>query len=195
MSVRYIRLRQVFEKALSSSVAKLRDAEKVSSCFNGYAETLEGRTNIENCRVQLLEFWESLGRREFEQVLEERDVRSKLEELDLLIDEARGRLEETQEPSDQAILQDVDPGDLIALHLDAERRNTIRALDERLKVLRELKESHTKQLDALESELDADRAELLNIYDDVLGTTKPIDEQVVQGVQSLLVELRESMIS
>ncbi|GAX70497.1 MIND complex subunit [Saccharomyces cerevisiae] len=89
--IRYIRLKQVFNRALDQSISKLQSWDKVSSCFPQYVNSKQGAINVANCQRQLTEFWTELCQREFKEIMEERNVEQKLNELDELILEAKER--------------------------------------------------------------------------------------------------------
>lgn len=195
--IRYLRLNQVFNKALTQSISKLQNWEKVSSCFPEYASTKEGATNLANCQRQVIEFWTELCRREFEEILVERNVEEKLDELDELIVEAKDRLRKFSS-DDQGIYQntaieDLSSQELVECNLYGQRLEASKELDKRLEVLNGINGHMEQELKILEATLKTEQLELKNVYNVYLGSAieNPLDETLVQGLSDMVLELRE----
>ncbi|CAR29831.1 hypothetical protein ZYGR_0AD05190 [Zygosaccharomyces rouxii] len=198
--IRYLRLNQVFHKALTQSISKLQNWDIVSSCFPDYASTREGSTNLSNCQAQVIEFWTEICRREFEEILRERNVKVKLDELDELILEARERLrtlprDEKGNHAKSTPIDELSSSKLIECNLYSQRLQTMEQLDQRLHKLNRVNRDLDKELQELESSIDSDRKDLSQLYDRYVGQTvnNPLDETLVQGLNDMLLELREEL--
>lgn len=193
--IRYLRLNQVFNKALGQSIAKLESWEKVSSCFPQYARTREGALNLVNCQQQVKEFWMELSKREFEEILAERNVKQKLDELDDLISEAKQHLRSSkkQEGQPSRNIDELSSEELIQCNLYNERLKASEQLDVRLTALNEMNRGLQEELNGLVETLNSEQAELDKLYEKYLGSAveRPLDETLVQGLGDMLSELRE----
>ncbi|QLL31505.1 hypothetical protein HG536_0B03680 [Torulaspora globosa] len=195
--IRYLRLNQVFNKALGQSISKLESWEKVSSCFPKYASTREGASNLVNCQRQVKEFWMELCKREFEEILSERNVKQKLDELDDLISEAKQRLRSSKKQGSETQpsrnIDELSSEELIQCNLYNERQKASEQLDVRLTALNDMNKGLQKELNGLVETLNVEQAELSKLYDRYLGSAveQPLDETLVQGLGDMLSELRE----
>lgn len=195
--IRYLRLNQVFNKALTQSIAKLESWDKVSSCFPEYANTREGASNLVNCQRQVREFWMQLCKREFEEILVERNVKQKLDELDDLITEAKQSLRSAKnqgsEKEPSRSIDELSSEELIQCNLFNERQRAGEQLETRLSTLNDMNKGLKEELDGLVETLNIEQAELSNLYDRYLGSAveQPLDETLVQGLGDMLTELRE----
>lgn len=196
--IRYLRLVQVFDKALEQCILKLQNWDKVSSCFPAYSKTDAGITHLTNCQKQVTEFWTELSKREFDEILRERDVKSKLDELDDLIDEAKKRLEKRQKdgtvaPGSEIILNDLTAQQLLDYNLYTQRVESINSLDQRLSVLTEMNNELESELKELQEDVKADQDEITELCNRYLGSnlTSRSDEVLTQGLDDLLIQLKE----
>lgn len=196
--IRYLRLNQVFNKALGQSVAKLESWDKVSSCFPEYANTREGATNLANCQQQVKDFWTQLCKREFEEILVERNVEEKLNELDDLIWEAKQRLRASDDQESEKrpgkSIDDLSTDEMLQCNLYKERLRATEQLEVRLATLSEMNEKLQRDLSDVVATLDNEQVELSKLYEKYLGVTidQPLDETLVQGLSDMVSELRET---
>ncbi|QLG71445.1 hypothetical protein HG535_0B04870 [Zygotorulaspora mrakii] len=194
--IRFLRLNQVFNKALSQSVAKLENWEKLCSCFPEYCATKEGAANLSNCQRQVIEFWTELCKREFEDILVERDVKAKLDDLDDLVFEANERLRTTSTGDEPHCtpLDKLSSEQLVACTVYGERRAAVEELQERLNTINSLNKGLQEELQELEQNLNAGRKDIEVLCDKYLGKTieSPLDETLVQGLSDMLLELRDA---
>lgn len=194
--IRYSRLKQVFDKALTQSISKLESWDKVSSCFPRYAETRDGATNLVTCQRQVIEFWTELCRREFDEILVERNVKEKLDELDELVSEAKKRLPASSQRGEQAqhsvAIDKLSSAKLMECNLYKERVKATGQLDERLASIKQINGNLQQELNEIVKDLDNEQIELTKLYDRYLGTAveQPLDETLVQGLNDMLLELR-----
>lgn len=198
--IRYLRLNQVFHKALTQSISKLQSWNKVSSCFPDYTSTKEGAINLSNCQTQVIEFWTEICKREFEEILRERNVEVKLNELDELILEARERLRnlagnEQKNHINSTSIDELSSSKLIECNLYTQRLQTMEQLDQRLNKLNQANRDLDNELQKLVSSIESDRKDLSEIYDKYVGKTvnNPLDETLAQGLNDMLLELREEL--
>ncbi|AQZ18757.1 NNF1 (YJR112W) [Zygosaccharomyces parabailii] len=199
--IRYLRLKQVFDKALNQSISTLKNWEKVSACFPEYASNRENATNLSNCQSQVIEFWTEICKREFEDILKERNVKEKLDELDELISEARERLRNL--PRDDhgnggvPSIDELSSAQLIDCNLYTQRINAAKELDKRLDKLNKINQHLEDKLEQLDCSIESEKKELSCLYDRFIGKsvdTMP-DETLAQGLNDMLQELSESQSS
>lgn len=198
--IRNVRLNQVFNKALTQSISKLQNWDKLNSCFPKYANTREGSTNLKNCQTQVTEFWTEICKREFEEILRERNVKVKLDELDELIWEARERLQslpigDKENHSKSTSIDELSAAKLIECNLYSQRLQTIKQLDQRLNKLNQNNRVLDQELKEIEFSIESDVKDLNQLYDRYLGQTvnNPPDETLVQGLNNMLFELKEEL--
>ena len=214
--VRYQRLNQVFDRALAQTVHKLESKERVVSCFPRYSSTLEGSSHLENCQAQLIEFMVRYCEREFQAILEERNVKVKLDELDDLISLAQSRLEERKrqalvtakrkEGNARPINSDLEQGlsavdqlsskKLLAAHLYTLRKDTVAKIDNRLQKVNALNNKIKDEITELEEEIEKSKSNINSLLDDTMGSTalRDQDETLVQGLHDMVLELKENLI-
>ncbi|CCC71355.1 hypothetical protein NCAS_0H00450 [Naumovozyma castellii] len=202
--IRYIRLNQVFNKALNQSISNLSKWDKISSCFPEYASHQEGATNLMNCQTQVIEFWKELCKREFEEIVKERNVKAKLDELDDLILESQERLNElNHEKGKNEVnvndelninIDDLTPEQLINCNLFSQRKQATKDLNERLARLNDINNNLANELTDLQNSIGKEYDEIRVLYDEHLGkpANQTPDATLVQGLNDMLVELQES---
>lgn len=198
--IRYLRLNQVFNKALSQSIAKFQNYEKVSSCFPEYSRTHLGKIHLINCQKQVTEFWTQLCNREFQEIMKERGVKEKLDELDTLITEAKLRLNErnaTNEEStneNEVSITDLSVKQIIQCNLHTQRKEAFKDLDQRINRVDEMNQKLELELTELEQALNSEYKELNDIYLEYLGQVpkQPLDKTLTQSLNNMLLELKEN---
>lgn len=201
--IRYQRLRQVFNKALSQSIAKFQDYEKLSSCFPEYAATHEGKVHLQNCEKQVTEFWTELCHREFDEIMKERHVKEKLDELDVLIQEARARQKQAEKigasPSrstsekEELSIANLSVDQIIQANLHTQRQETLRQINERIKIVDQSNAELEEKLRTMEADLEKEYVDLNETYTQYTGQMQkqPLDKMLVQSLQDMLLESRE----
>ena len=202
--IRYLRLNQVFNKALSQSIAKFQNYDKLSSCFPDYSSTHLGKIHLMNCEKQVTEFWRELCHREFQEIMKERHVKEKLDDLDDLINQARKRLEEkeaTEREGDQAeetttqlSVADLSIEQIIQCNLHAQRKDTLEELEKRIEIIDDSNNMLEKEMHELEVELENEYEGLNDIYNQYFGQlqNQSLDKTLTQGLHDMLLETRES---
>lgn len=196
--IRYLRLKQVFNKALNQSISSLNNWEKISACFPEYASTKETATNLRNCQSQVIEFWTEICKREFEEILKERNVKDKLDELDELISEARERLrnlprDEHGHHGKSTPIDELSSAKLLECNLFTQRLEAIKKLDERLNKLNRINQNLENELEKLRSSIKSEQDEIAWLYDRYVGKSvhNTPDETLMQGLNDMLSELSE----
>ncbi|CAI4045297.1 hypothetical protein SUVZ_10G2950 [Saccharomyces uvarum] len=194
--IRYIRLKQVFNRALDQSISKLQSWDKVSSCFPQYVNTKQGAINVANCQRQLTEFWTELCQREFKEIIEERDVEQKLNELDELISEAKDRYtgSDHNDGNERPAIDELSSKELVECHVYSQRIHAVQEIDERLAKVNEMNDQLARELDDLEVQVDAEKREINEMYDEYLGshTDQPVNGLLVQSLSDMVLELKEN---
>lgn len=200
--IRYQRLRQVFNKALSQSIAKFQDYEKLSSCFPEYAATREGKIHLQNCEKQVTEFWTELCHREFEEIMKERHVKEKLDELDTLIHEARLRQERNDESAthfsardgeEELSITNLTVDQIIQANLHTQRQETLRQINDRIRIVDETNAALEERLRGMEADLEKEYVDLNETYTQYTGQMQkqPLDKTLVQSLRDMLLESKE----
>ncbi|CAI1522749.1 hypothetical protein SEUBUCD646_0J03040 [Saccharomyces eubayanus] len=194
--IRYIRLKQVFNRALDQSISKLQSWDKVSSCFPQYVNTKQGAINVANCQRQLTEFWTELCQREFKEIIEERDVEQKLNELDELIAEAKDRYMGggLNDGDERPAIDELSSKELVECHVYSQRIHAVQEIDERLAKVNEMNDQLARELDDLEAQVDAEKQEINEMYDEYLGshTDQPVNGLLLQSLSDMVLELKEN---
>ncbi|EJS43084.1 nnf1p [Saccharomyces arboricola H-6] len=194
--IRYIRLKQVFNRALDQSISKLQSWDKVSSCFPQYVNSKQGAMNVANCQRQLTEFWTELCQREFKEIMEERNVEQKLNELDELIVEAKERYtgRDQEDGNKEPAIEELSSKELVECHIYSQRIHAIQEIDERLAKVNEINDQLAHELEDLEAQVDAERKEINEMYDKYLGThtDQPVNGLLVQSLNDMVLELKEN---
>ncbi|KAK9475509.1 Nnf1-domain-containing protein [Dipodascopsis tothii] len=126
-SVRYQRLREVFEKSLKMSTDAV-SFEKLSECYPH--TSTHGRAGLQEAFKQATSYWDTSAKREFETILIERDAKSKLILLDGLIKEACERKKGGAEK--QVFLEKLTPDDIVQAHLKAVKYSEAEYLEQQV---------------------------------------------------------------
>lgn len=201
--IRFLRLNQVFDRALKQSLVKFQDWDKFSSSFPTYSTTKDGVTHLVNCQKQVTEFWNEFSRREFEDVLGERDVKAKLDELDELVAEANLRLDEklsrkSHNQNDDDTLMDVPiseltPSELLECNLYPERQTAIGKLDDRLNKIKDMNQALIDEINGIGEEITDDFKEINDKYTKFLGEAilNAPDKELQEGLHDMLVQQSE----
>lgn len=202
--IRYLRLNQVFNKALSQSIAKFQNYDKLSSCFPDYSSTHLGKIHLMNCEKQVTEFWRELCHREFQEIMKERHVKEKLDDLDDLINQARKRLEEKhamaheddpeEESNNQLSVTDLSIEQIIQCNLHVQRKETLDELEKRIEIINDSNNVLEKEMRELEVDLENEYEGLNDIYNQYFGQlqNQSLDKTLTQGLNDMLLETRES---
>ncbi|CCK69877.1 MIND complex subunit NNF1 KNAG_0D01250 [Huiozyma naganishii CBS 8797] len=175
--IRYVRLNQVFNKALKQSLVKFQNIDKLSSCFPQFSKTAQGRTRLLNSQKQVSTFWEELGQREFNEILKEHNAEAKLNELDQLISEARERLNKKKSSQDRdtdSIEPEISIGSLTAqelleCNLYSQRKKAIRQIDKKLERIKTMNDSLESEMKQLQEEMERDSSEIRTTMKRFLG--------------------------
>lgn len=97
--VRFERLRLVARRALEELIKKSLSIEQVNTCFPTLVSSEDGVTSLESALSQMSGFWHSNSLDEFDLIYKEKDMESKLNELDNIIQQSQDRKDSGAEPS------------------------------------------------------------------------------------------------
>ncbi|KAG2730977.1 hypothetical protein G9P44_006126 [Scheffersomyces stipitis] len=89
--IRFERLKLVCRKALEQSIKKSLSPEQFKLCFPTIAGTDEGIRSLDLARSQMIGFWHENTLKEFDLIFQERNIDTKLNELDEIIQTAQRR--------------------------------------------------------------------------------------------------------
>lgn len=95
--IRYERLKLVCKKALEQSIKKSLSIDQIKSCYPTIASTEDGQKSLEIARSQIIKFWHNNSTKEFDLIFKERNIETKLNELDEIIQKAQERKLEGKE--------------------------------------------------------------------------------------------------
>lgn len=199
--IRFLRLNQVFDRALKQSLVKFQDWDKFSSSFPTYSKTKDGTTHLVNSQKQVCEFFAGLSHKEFENLLSDRQVKEKLDELDELIAEANARLEQklSSNNNDEAEnimdvpISELPPQELLDCSLYTERQNAIDQLDARLNKIKSANQGLVDEIMQLEDEIKDDFQEINDEYYQFFGQRilDPPDKDLQEALHDMLVQQSE----
>lgn len=89
--IRYERLKLVSEKALDQSIKKGLSIDQIKKCYPIISSSSDGVRLLEMARSQIIDFWQSKSLEEFALIFKERNLASKLDELDEIVEAAHRR--------------------------------------------------------------------------------------------------------
>lgn len=124
--IRYERLKLVCKKALEQSIKKSLSIDQIKTCYPTIASTEEGQKSLEIARSQIIKFWHNNSTKEFDLIFKERNIETKLNELDEIIQRAQERKLEGNEAPVQ--VDRLSPSDLIESSLSGTKKESIESL-------------------------------------------------------------------
>ncbi|CUM52389.1 unnamed protein product [Debaryomyces fabryi] len=124
--IRYERLKLVCKKALEQSIKKSLSMDQIKTCYPTIASTEEGQKSLEIARSQIIKFWHNNSTKEFDLIFKERNIETKLDELDEIIQKAEERKIEGKEAPVQ--VDRVSPSELIEASLAGTKKESIESL-------------------------------------------------------------------
>ncbi|AOA62962.1 MIND kinetochore complex component [Komagataella phaffii CBS 7435] len=133
-------LERVLHKALANTTQEL-NSTKFDMCYPQISANDVGKRHLQVAREQMITFWETSAVTEFDKIFKERNVESKLDELDKLIWQAQKR-KNTGAVEESLNLEDLTPEKLIQSQTIQERRE----LRDNLRSQVNLLETQTQQL-------------------------------------------------
>lgn len=205
--IRYIRLQQVFDRALKQSLVKFQNWSKFSACFPNYAQTTEGKLHLLNCQKQITEYWTQLSKREFDEIMQERSVKEKLDKLDELIHLAEkkynGELENEEEmvgndrnpnkainESNEIPLNELTTDRLLTCNAHTQRVKQLRELDIRFNKVLHMNKTLEDEIKELEKRVNNDLQDTQAMYKEFLGEsiTSAPDNGLTQSLNNMIVQ-------
>ncbi|KAK9468637.1 Nnf1-domain-containing protein [Lipomyces arxii] len=182
VSIRNQRLIEVFQRSLQASTKTLT-FDKLAQCYPYVAE--HGAAGLREAMDQAMKFWESASNREFEAILKERDVESKLTELDQLIEEARDRKTRSEkgilEGVEQPIhVESLSPDDIVKAHLVSINLAEADKFEKRIQESQSVNKKLLRQVAEQEDEIDSLLSGIQKSLADLSAASKEsiiVDEQ------------------
>ncbi|KAK7204898.1 Nnf1-domain-containing protein [Myxozyma melibiosi] len=172
-SLRHQRLIEIFQRSLQASTKALT-FEKLAQCYPYVAE--HGQAGLREALNQAMKFWDSSSTREFYAILEERDVATKLAELEQLITEARDRKQRAEQASSaqddaaaangvsedvemagcekQVYIESLTPEDIVKSHLIPVNLKEAEALEGRIQEVQSANRKILQKIESQEKEID-----------------------------------------
>lgn len=89
--VRYERLNLVSLKALEQAISKGLSLDQIKKCYPTISSSEDGIRLLEMARAQIVDFWQTKSLEEFELIFQERNLATKLDELDEIVEDAHRR--------------------------------------------------------------------------------------------------------
>lgn len=145
--IRYERLRLVCQKALEQSIKKSLSMEQIRKCYPTISLSREGERSLEIARSQIVKFWHNNSMKEFDLIFKERDIETKLNELDEIVQKAQERKAKGDEAPIEA--DKLSPTELIEGTIYHDKKKTLDTLGMIYKQLRSENESLYKELEEL----------------------------------------------
>lgn len=124
--IRYERLNLVCKKALEQSIKKSLAIEQIKTCYPTIANTEEGQKSLEIARSQIIKFWHNNSSKEFDLIFKEREIETKLNELDEIIHDAQNRKSEGKEAPLE--VDRLSPTELIESSLSSTKQESVESL-------------------------------------------------------------------
>ncbi|KAK9380036.1 Nnf1-domain-containing protein [Kockiozyma suomiensis] len=157
-SIRHQRLVEIFQRSMQATTGALT-FEKLAQCYPYVAEN--GSAGLREALNQAMRFWDSSSSREFYAILEERDVASKLSELDQLVLEARDRkqrADDNVEDADsgygrQVYVESLTPEDIVKAHLGPTNLKETESLEGRIRAVQSANKQLLKTVESQEKEI------------------------------------------
>mmetsp|Transcript_469 Transcript_469/g.447 ORF Transcript_469/g.447 Transcript_469/m.447 type:complete len:196 (-) Transcript_469:1302-1889(-) len=124
--IRYERLKLVCKKALEQSIKKSLSMDQIRTCYPTIASTDDGQKSLEIARSQIIKFWHNNSTKEFDLIFKERNIETKLNELDEIIQKAEERKLQGKEAPVQ--VDRLSPSELIEASLAGTKKESIESL-------------------------------------------------------------------
>lgn len=152
--IRYDRLRKTFDTALIHSNKILNDKQLMQKIFPRYSKYALGKEHLSNAQQQSFKYWSEMNQKNFLQILEQKDIKSKLNSLDELLivaennfnDDLNNEERENKFVTDDKNFWKLDTNDLFECYLHNEHLTTINELDKRLIDLKQKNKSLKDEL-------------------------------------------------
>ncbi|KAK9458302.1 Nnf1-domain-containing protein [Dipodascopsis uninucleata] len=185
VSIRNKRLREVFQRSLQESTRALT-FEKLAQCYPYVAE--HGADGLREAMNQAMRFWESSSTREFEAILEERDVTAKLAALDQLIEEARERKKKGKEK--QLFIESLTPEEILQSHLLPINLTEAERLEKRIEETQSMNKKMLKEITEQENEINELFSKINRSLSDLSSASKetevlPEQEELQKNIKDI----------
>lgn len=171
--IRYDRLNQVVKKAVEQTIKRLLMPEQLEKCFPTISKMDGGPEALEMARKQMQKYFHSTCFKQFEHILENRDIHRKLDELDEIIHDAQQRRDLSLAESDISV-DTLTASQLIEATVALTRQDSVKKLTmiydqlvlDNKQLFQELREL-AQQLDLLKQDIEGSIQALLSGIDDL----------------------------
>ncbi|TGZ84245.1 Nnf1-domain-containing protein [Ascodesmis nigricans] len=175
-------LEKVFDTAIRTTINKLK-YDNFAQCFpitaSGAPETLRA------VHEQMITAWGNQSRGEFAKIMEERNVIPKLNELDILLEEAQERKASASQGAEAVAASTLPPIAVVTAHIAPRMREANEKLTWQLAMM-------GKQNEGLMDEIEAQEAEMKKLLDQLVAAGENM-EKVVQEVNGAAKDLEQEM--
>jgi kinetochore protein NNF1 len=181
--IRYDRLKTVCYKALEES-QKALTGDNLISCYPSLTNSDQGKQLLSTITAQLVDSWSDNTKREFDAIFKERDIETKLNELDDLIADASKNGSQTE---DGVPIDELTSTNILSSHMIPVKEKKLAQLKEQLHALRQ---GNVSLLDALNEQL----SEAKSFKKEVSGSLQTIKDLNTVGDNSKLKESLDQLI-
>ncbi|ODV60251.1 MIND complex subunit NNF1 ASCRUDRAFT_152726 [Ascoidea rubescens DSM 1968] len=132
---------KLLERAAIIALKKSMDVltlEKLSTCYPTLASNEEGLKALKNAELQVKEFWFKNSQNEFNNIFQEKSVKTKLDELDQIIRESLQNFNNKSE-NGKLVIEDLKPDDVLLNNL---YQNKVHYYNELISKYMEIKEKN-----------------------------------------------------
>ncbi|CCH61196.1 hypothetical protein TBLA_0E01370 [Henningerozyma blattae CBS 6284] len=177
--IRYRRLEETYNMAVSRCRGDME--RSVVGCFGKYGESAEGQRQLDHGVGQAVEYWNDRCFEQFAQLMEERGIRNKLDELDELLEKAKSREGESSGFCESGIT------DRVESRMYEEKQNVLRQLEERAAGLRVKRDTMGYELAQLQKEVQ----DGIRVVEGIANEFSGEEVDVSGDMDSLLQELND----
>lgn len=175
---------EAFHSALSFALQKTLSKLTLKSFISCFPTT--DHASIDYVRKEIIKLWQSKAESEFQKIFEERNLKQKLDELDLIVE--RAELRQHVPDSESVNVITLSPHELIKAHSMKEKKNLLHRLESELEDLK-------KSNDEIQKLVDEEKQSLLNdlaacqVFINDLQLIDEIYEEADQKNQKVMVEI------
>ncbi|KAH3684856.1 hypothetical protein WICPIJ_004159 [Wickerhamomyces pijperi] len=197
--IRYTRLRQVAQKALSECLKPLT-SENIASCYPSLQHTPEGQELLDLIRANVVNGLKVSSELEIDLILKELNVKEKLDVLDELVYEAQKRKQQDQQlPPEQqnqyTPVSDLTKEGLIQSYLIPAKQDFLSGLKEQHEQLRQSNLKLLEELTGLSQEAKTLKTEMDENMDFIHRLTQFENETMINTIDQNIVSLRNELMN
>lgn len=185
-SIRFEALHSALSYALQRTLSKLT-LKTFISCYPGIDQS-----SLEYVRKQIIKSWQTRAEIEFQKIFAERDLQSKLDQLDDIIQTAEELKQHNLQNSDETHILNVDissltPSELTKVHIYTEKEKSLDNLGNLLDTIRHSNQQLISRLNTIKHDISNDLDDFGYIVDD-LKVLDDIDEEIEDASFKEIVE-------